>query len=189
MGGIHSYFGPLQLRGLLLFQFYGFSELFESNFANRHFLRVAFWSKKASFRWIAIDGRNSVRFPLDTIRKEFRFSNFTALRGILKSNFPNRHFRRVAFFGKTSISTDRQRWAEFSQIPLVKLRWIIDFRILRGYRKKQFQNHHFRCVEFWRKRRFRWIANGGLGGNSVIFPPATITRDFHFANFTVLRGF
>ena len=50
VGGIHPDSNPLQLRGILLFQFRGSAELLKSNSLNRHSRQVAFWSKTSISR-------------------------------------------------------------------------------------------------------------------------------------------
>ena len=85
-GGFRSYFRPLQLRGVSLFQFYGFTALWGTNFPNRHVRRVAFWSKtpilRERQRWVDFGP-----FFAHYNYEGFRFSNFTALRNFWKLIF------------------------------------------------------------------------------------------------------
>ena len=84
MVGFRSDFRPIQLRGVLLSQF---TDL-------RNFRKLIFristsdethFGQKRQFRAIANGDRISGRFPLTTITRDFRFSNFTALRIFSKS--------------------------------------------------------------------------------------------------------
>ena len=60
--------------------------------------------------------RGEVRFPPIAIATVFAFPLYL-FTGILKSNSTSRHFRRVAFWPKTSILRERRRRAGFTQTP------------------------------------------------------------------------
>ena len=92
-GGFLAYFSPLQLRGLLLFQFYCFTELLPKLFfLNRHFRCVTSWPKRQFFA-SANGGRISVRFAPASITRLFAFPILRLYGTFAKTIVRNRHCR------------------------------------------------------------------------------------------------
>ena len=101
--GIQSDLRPLQLRGISDFPILRtYGTFYKNNPANHHFRRVAFLAKRR-FLWIANGGGGWWWMgELSQIAARCNYDGFPLSRphgftGILKSNFPNRRFRRVAF--------------------------------------------------------------------------------------------
>ena len=113
-GGFRSDFRPPQLRGYQFSNFTTLPHFRKTNSANNYFRRVAFCRKRPS--WMGADGgRISARLSPAAITRRFHFPILRMYR-TFKTNFQNRHFRRVAFWSKPAILMDRQRWADFSPI-------------------------------------------------------------------------
>ena len=144
---------------------------------------------KRRFCLIANGGRISVRFSPARITTGslFQFYGFTEL---LKRNFPNNHFRRVAFRTKRRFfasANDGRISVRFSHATITRGP---DFPIFRRY--GTFWKLIFLIItsdesHFGQKRQFCASANGGR--ISARFSPAAITMWFRFSNFTALWHF
>ena len=186
VGGFLSHFRPLQLRGLFAFPILRLTELLRKLFFRIITSGESHLGQNRQFCTGANGGRISARFQPDAITRDFRFSNFTALRNFCQNDFlnprfqrvsswPERQFRTSADGGRISVrftpatTTRALRFSNFTEL-LPKL-----------FSESPRPTSRILVETTISHKRQRWEDFCQLS-------PATITRDFRVSDFTVLRN-